>query len=99
MGDIPETHPRRDSLISRQKLVDAATKGMLADSALIAHGRGEAFDYLLGETTCEAAKLAIAETASRLQKAKKMCNFSQWKYSCSCRYSIDCLRCSSELSY
>ena len=71
MGDIPETHPRRDSLISRQKLVDAATKGMLADSALIAHGRGEAFDYLLGEKTCEAAKLAIAETASRLQKAKK----------------------------
>ena len=51
MGDIPESHPRRESLLSRQKLVDAASKGMLAESALIAHGRGEAFDYLLGEKT------------------------------------------------
>ena len=59
MGDIPESHPRRESLLSRQKLVDAASKGMLAESALIAHGRGEAFDYLLGEKTCDSARLAI----------------------------------------
>ena len=67
MGDIPESHPRRDSLLSRQKLVNAASEGMLADSALIAHGRGEAFDYLLGERTCDSAKLAIIETAHRLK--------------------------------
>tara|TARA_B100001996_G_C18649431_1_gene588798 strand:- start:431 stop:1195 length:765 start_codon:yes stop_codon:yes gene_type:complete len=71
MGDIPESHPRRDSLLSRQKMVEAASKGMLADSALIAHGRGEAFDYLLGEKTCSAARLAISETAARLQAAEK----------------------------
>ena len=71
MGDIPKSHPRRESLLSRQKLVDAASKGMLADSALIAHGRGEAFDYLLGEKTCKSARLAITETACRLRNSEK----------------------------
>ena len=71
MGDIPESHPRKKSLLARQKLVDAASKGMLADSALIAHGRGEAFDYLLGEETCDSARLAITETAYRLLKSEK----------------------------
>ena len=71
MGDIPDSHPRRDSLLLRQKLVHAAAKGMLADSALIAHGRGEAFDYLLGEKTCEGARLAISETACRLLSSEK----------------------------
>ena len=71
MGDIPESHPRRESLLSRQKLVDAASKGMLAESALIAHGRGEAFDYLLGEKTCDSARLAIMETAYRLLNSEK----------------------------
>ena len=71
MGDIPESHPRRESLLSRQKLVDAASKGMLAESALIAHGRGAAFDYLLGEKTCDSARLAIMETAYRLLNSEK----------------------------
>jgi 4-phosphopantoate--beta-alanine ligase len=69
MGDIPETHPRRNSLLSRQKLVDANLKGMLADSALIAHGRGEAFDYLLGEKTVNSAKNASKEVMARLMVA------------------------------
>ena len=43
---------------------------MLAESALIAHGRGEAFDYLLGEQTCDAARKAIAEVAARLLSAQ-----------------------------
>ena len=37
---IPDDHPRRKSLLSRQKIVDAQAAGLLADSALIAHGRG-----------------------------------------------------------
>jgi len=57
--------------MARKKLTDAAAAGMLADSALIAHGRGEAFDYLLGEVTCEPAREAIAETAARLQASEK----------------------------
>ena len=42
------SHPRYASLLMRRRLEIAAEKGMLADSAMIAHGRGEAFDYLLG---------------------------------------------------
>ncbi len=71
MGDVPESHPRYASLMARKMLTEAAAAGMLADSALIAHGRGEAFDYLLGEATCEPARKAIVETAARLQVAEK----------------------------
>jgi len=57
------------SLIARQALADAASEGLLAESAMIAHGRGEAFDYLLGEETSESAQLAIREMAARLMTA------------------------------
>ena len=70
MADIPTSHPRRASLLSRQRLVDAAKLGLLADSALIAQGRGEAFDYLLNERTCDSARTAIREVAARLQAAE-----------------------------
>ncbi len=66
MGEIPDSHPRRASLLARQSLVEAAAEGLLADSAMIAHGRGEAFDYLLGEKTSDSARLAIREMAARL---------------------------------
>ena len=70
MGDVPPTHPRRASLMARKLLTEAASQGMLAESALIAHGRGEAFDYLLGERTCDAARNSIREIAGRLQVAE-----------------------------
>ena len=60
------SHPRYASLLSRHKLEKAAEQGLLAESALIAHGRGEAFDYLLGEKTSNSARLAIKESAARL---------------------------------
>ena len=66
MGEIPDSHPRKASLLARAKLTEAASQGLLAESALIAHGRGEAFDYLLGEKTSKSASLAIRETAARL---------------------------------
>ena len=69
MTDIPDSHPRKSSLLSRQKMVEAAKRGLLADSAMIAHGRGEAYDYLLGERTTESASLAIREAAARLLDA------------------------------
>ena len=71
MAEIPESHPRRKSLISRKTIVEATKKGLLADSAMIAHGRGEAFDYLLGEKTSLSALRAIKEVANRLKKAKR----------------------------
>ncbi len=71
MAKISESHPRRDSLLTRQKLVDAAERGLLAESAMIAHGRGEAYDYLLGEQTTESSLLAIREVVARLRAAAR----------------------------
>lgn len=71
--DIPDSHPRKRSLISRYALTDAAAAGMLAESALIAHGRGEAFDYLLGERTHPTAAAAIAQSAALLAAAERPC--------------------------
>ncbi len=56
---IPKSHPRYESLLLRDKMVKASQAGYLADSALIAHGRGEAFDYLIGEKTTYPAKRAM----------------------------------------
>jgi len=67
--EIPDSHPRKSSLVSRQKIVDGAMNGLLADSAMIAHGRGEAFDYLLGERTTQSASRAIVEASARLSSA------------------------------
>ena len=71
MGEISDSHPRKASLLARAKLTEAASQGLLAESALIAHGRGEAFDYLLGEKTSDSASLAIRATAARLLKAER----------------------------
>ena len=68
--DIPQSHPRYRSLLARRLLTEAAADGLLAESALIAHGRGEAFDYLLGERTIASARQAINESAARLLTAE-----------------------------
>ena len=40
MAEIPDSHPRKSSLMSRQRMVEASRRGLLAESAMIAHGRG-----------------------------------------------------------
>lgn len=67
---IPEDHPRYNSLLWREKIVNASKSGILADAGMIAHGRGEAFDYLLGEKTIETANKAIEAAAAALLLAK-----------------------------
>lgn len=67
---IPENHPRRKSLLLRERLVEGYWKGLLSDEGLIAHGRGEAFDYLIGERTREPAKKAVRAAAAALLLAK-----------------------------
>ena len=67
---IHKDHPRYESLKIRAKVVDAYKRGILADSGLIAHGRGEAFDYLIGEKTNSNAKKAIKAAAAALLLAK-----------------------------
>lgn len=56
---IPKNHPRYESLLLREKIKDAFKEGYLADSGMIAHGRGETFDYLIGEKTIFPAKRAM----------------------------------------
>jgi 4-phosphopantoate--beta-alanine ligase len=61
---IPKTHPRYCSLIIREKLVNGFNKGLVANEGLIAHGRGESFDYLLGEKTTQPALKSINAAAA-----------------------------------
>ena len=68
---VDPEHPRYESLMIRKKIAEAGAKGMLADSAMIAHGRGEAYDYLLGEQTIPSALDATREAAARLVKSSK----------------------------
>ncbi len=65
------SHPRYESLLKRHELEQAAKKGMLAGSALIAHGRGEAYDYLLGEQTIPSAMLATKFALQQLKDSEK----------------------------
>ena len=57
--DVPKDHPRYESLKHRHKIIEGMKKLIVAEAGLIAHGRGECFDYMLGEKTNEAAKEAI----------------------------------------
>ena len=66
---LPE-HPRAKSLMIRERLVEQFEKGVVATAGLLAHGRGEAFDYLLGEKTSSNALEAIRAAAAILLMAK-----------------------------
>ena len=65
---IPRDHPRYHSLRTRERLARCAKKGIVTLEGLTAHGRGEAFDYLIGERTTDSALLA-ERTAAALLKA------------------------------
>lgn len=67
---LSKAHPRYESLVLREKIVKASKAGYLADSAMIAHGRGEAFDYLLGEKTTLPAKRAMYVTVAIMLLSK-----------------------------
>src|SRR3989442_9298980 len=67
---IPRAHPRYGSLVTREKLVTAWKAGIVVPEGLIAHGRGEAFDYLLGEETSAPALVAEKTAAAFLVRAK-----------------------------
>ena len=69
--DIPNSHPRYHSLVTRERLIEGVTKGITSQMGLIAQGRGEAFDYLLGERTVQAAKTATRAAVATILLAKK----------------------------
>ena len=66
---IPVDHPRYRSLITREHLADCAKKGIVAWEGLTAHGRGEAFDYIIGEKTTGSALMAERTAAAMLLMA------------------------------
>ena len=70
MSDVPLSHPRYTSLRIRDALVAGVEKGVTSIHGLIAHGRGEAFDYLLGERTRDFAREAIDAAAALLVSAR-----------------------------
>jgi len=71
MQGIPKSHPRYASLVLREKLVEGFRNGIVVPQGLIAHGRGEMFDYLLGERTTKESRIASRAAAAVLLRAKK----------------------------
>jgi 4-phosphopantoate--beta-alanine ligase len=64
--DVPESHPRYQSLLTRHRIEAGVEKGVTHLQGLIAEGRGEAFDYLLGEETIPSADEAARAAAAHL---------------------------------
>jgi 4-phosphopantoate---beta-alanine ligase len=68
---IPRSHPRYESLVRREQLVRAWKAGIVVPEGLIAHGRGEAWDYLFGEETTAPALVAERAAAAYLLAASR----------------------------
>ena len=68
---IPRSHPRATSLHIREKLVLGYKRGLVVEEGLLAHGRGEMFDYLIGEKTLKTSHDAIKAAAHMLLLAKR----------------------------
>ncbi len=58
MPHVSKKHPRFKSLKVREDLMQGFQAGLVVEAGLIAHGRGEALDYLLGEVSLEFAREA-----------------------------------------
>lgn len=70
MAIIPKSHPRYLSLMIRERISEAMKQDIVHETGLIAHGRGEAFDYLFGEITIPPADCAEKVAAAALLCAK-----------------------------
>lgn len=71
LRNIPANHPRSKSLQIRERLVEGFINGIVVEEGLIAHGRGEAFDYLIGEKTTKYAIDAMRSGIALMLLAKK----------------------------
>jgi 4-phosphopantoate--beta-alanine ligase len=71
MTRLSPRHPRYRSLVTRAALAEAFRRGVVVPEGLIAHGRGEAFDYLLGERTIPSARRAEKIAAAWLLEARR----------------------------
>jgi len=64
--DVPESHPRYHSLLTRHRVEEGFEMGITSTQGLIAQGRGESIDYLLGERTLPSADEAARAAAAHL---------------------------------
>jgi len=71
LRNIPDNHPRAKSLQIRELLVDGFRSGIVVEEGLIAHGRGEAFDYLIGEISTEQALKAMKSAVALMILAER----------------------------
>ena len=71
MTDIPKSHPRYASLVARERVTEGVKMGYTSSHGLIAQGRGECFDYLLGERTVPSAEAATKAAAALLLLADR----------------------------
>jgi len=69
--EISKDHPRYRSLAVRERMSELVRQGVVAPTGLIAHGRGEAFDYMIGERTTGTAERAERAVAAWLLEAKR----------------------------
>jgi 4-phosphopantoate--beta-alanine ligase len=67
--EISPDHPRATSLRIRSRLSRGFQLGITSVFGLFAHGRGEAFDYLIGEQTTDNARKAMQAAAAALLTA------------------------------
>ncbi len=67
---IPRDHPRYWSLLLRERIVEGMKKGVVVPQGLIAHGRGECFDYIIGERTWPPAEEAVKAGVAAFLLAK-----------------------------
>ena len=68
--NIPADHPRYRSLMTRERLSEMVDKGLVTQTGLISHGRGEAFDYLMGERSLTPSLKAERAAAAYLLRAE-----------------------------
>ena len=59
------------SLYTRELLLEGYRRGLVAVEGLIAHGRGEAYDYMVGEKTTRSAQRAITAAAALLLLSRR----------------------------
>ncbi|MGC8585295.1 MAG: 4-phosphopantoate--beta-alanine ligase [Thermoplasmata archaeon] len=68
--NIPKSHPRYESLMKRERVIEYFNKGIVATAGLIAQGRGEAFDYLIGEKSMDFSVESERAAVALMKSAK-----------------------------
>lgn len=71
MAHVPKEHPRYASLMARYAVAEGVKSGVTTITGLTAHGRGEAFDYLLGERSHPFAERAAKAAAAAILLATR----------------------------